>query len=465
MSDKNQRAKMMGEEKIPNILIKLAIPGIIAMLVNAVYNVVDTMFVGMLGNTSAIGAVSIAFPIFIIIAAFGQMFGVGAGSYISRLLGENNKNQADKTTSTTFFTSLATGIVFTVLGFIFIEPLLSLFGATDTIMPFAKEYSKILVAGSVFTVCNMTLNNMIRAEGNAKYSMFAISLGAGLNIILDPILMFGFNMGIAGAALATVLAQAISFIFLIRYFISGKSYIKIATKYFTFSKEIYSEIMKIGTATFARQALSSLSLGLINVAAMPYGDAAVAAMGVTLRVFTIGIFILFGYFQGFQPIVGFNYGAKKYNRLKEAIKVSLKWTTIFAIFVTAVFMAFAEGIIVVFSKDPEVIAIGAKTLRAISLLFPLFGFQQVYATLFQALGKGREALTLSLARQGIFLIPAVLILPRLFGLNGVIFSQTVADFFTIIVTAILAVKLNKTLREEENGCVFSPDLQYGQEIV
>ena len=222
--------------------------------------------------------------------------------------------------------------------------------------------------------------------------------------------------------------------------------------------------MKIGTATFARQALSSLSLGLINVAAMPYGDSAVAAMGVTLRVFTIGVFVLFGYFQGFQPVVGFNYGAKKYNRLKEAIKVSLKWTTIFAIFVTAVFMMFSEVIIAVFSKDPEVIAIGAKTLRAISLLFPLFGFQQVYATLFQALGKGKEALTLSLARQGIFLIPSVLILPRVFGLNGVIFSQTVADFFTIIITAILAVKLNKTLREEEDGYVFDKNLQYGQEI-
>ncbi|WP_432661855.1 MATE family efflux transporter [Wukongibacter baidiensis] len=462
MSEKNQRAEMMENEKIPAILMKLAIPGIIAMLVNAVYNVVDTMFVGMLGNTSAIGAVSVAFPLFMIIAAFGQMFGVGAGSYISRLLGEKNKELADKTTSTTFFTSLVCGIAFTIVGTILIEPLLKMFGATTTIMPFAKEYSLVLVAGSVFTVCNMTLNNMIRAEGNAKYSMFAISLGAGLNIILDPIFMFGFDMGIKGAALATVLAQGISFIFLIRYFISGKSYIKIAFKYFTLSRKIYTEIMKIGIATFARQALSSLALGLINVAAMPYGDAAVAAMGVTLRVVSIGMFVIFGYNQGFQPVVGYNYGAKKYNRLREAIKVSLKWTTSFAVVVTIVLMFFAEGIVAVFSKDPEVIAIGTKTIRAISLLFPLFGFQQVYASLFQALGKGKEALVLSLARQGIFLIPAVLILPKLFGLNGVIYSQTIADFFTIIVTAILAMSLNKSLRKEENE---NKDLQHPKKII
>ena len=446
-----KRAKMMGEEKIPKILIKLALPGIVAMLVNAVYNIVDTMFVGMLNNTSAIAAVSVAFPIFIMIAAFGQMFGVGAGSYISRLLGENNKEVADQTTSTTFFTSLVCGIGFVVVGTVFLEPLLRLFGATDTIMPFAKDYSRILVYGAVFTVLNMTLNNMIRAEGNAKFSMFAISLGAGLNIILDPIFMCTFDMGIKGAALATVIAQIISFIFLIRYFISGKSYIKISTKHFVFSKKIYSEIMKIGIATFARQGLSSLSLGLINIAAKPYGDAAVASMGITLRVLSLGVFIVFGYNQGFQPIAGYNYGSKQFGRLKEAIKVSLKWTTVFCVMMTVVFMSFAEVIISSFSNDPQVIEIGAKTLRAIILLFPLFGFQQVYAVTFQALGRGMEALLLSLARQGIFLIPAILILPKFFGLEGVIFSQTVADFFTIIITVILAVKMHKGLNKEINS--------------
>lgn len=448
MESREKKAKMMGEGNIPDVLMKLAIPGIIAMLINAVYNVVDTIFVGKLQNTSAIAAVSVAFPMFMLIAALGQMFGVGSGSYISRLLGENNREQADKTASTTFFTAVIISIGFTILGLIFIDPLLKLFGATDTIMPYAHGYGMILMAGSVFTILNMTMNNMIRAEGNAKYSMIAISLGAVLNIILDPIIMFGFGMGVKGAALATVIGQAISTIWLVSYYVSGKSYVKISIKNFKPSIGIYSEILKIGIATLARQGLASVSMGLVNTACKPYGDAAVAAMGVTLRVFCIAMYVVLGYNQGFQPVAGYNYGAKKYDRLNEAIKVSLKRTTIFCIISAVVFIIFANPIIAVFSNDAEVIEIGAKILRAISLLLPLFGFQQVYASLFQSLGKGKEALLLSLSRQGIFLIPAVLILPKMFGLDGVIFTQPVADLCTVLVTAVLAVKISKELKSQ-----------------
>lgn len=449
MQSAESRARMMGEEQIRKILIKLAAPGIVASLINAIYNIIDTMFVGMLNNTSAIGAVSIVFPLFILISAFGLAFGIGAGSYISRLLGENNKELANKTASTTFFTSLVCGIIFTISGLYYLDPLLRLFGATDTIMPYARDYSVILVSGSIVFIMNMVLNNMIRAEGNAKYSMFALCLGAILNIILDPIFMFGFNMGIKGAAVATVLAKFIAFVYLIWYFMSGKSYIRISPKYFTISKKIYVELMKIGVATFGRRSLSSLSMGLLNIAAKPYGDAAVAAMGISLHAISIGIFAIYGYNQGFQPIAAYNYGAKKYERLQEAIKLSLKWTTVFTTIVAILSMIFAREIILVFSKDIEVIEIGVKTLRAICLLFPLFGFQQVYATLFLALGKGREALILSLARNGLFLIPAILFLPRIFQLNGVILCQTVADFFTIIVTAYLAILMKKDLNMRE----------------
>ncbi|CAH2214860.1 MATE family efflux transporter [Tepidibacter aestuarii] len=449
MESREQRAKMMGEADVRKVLTKLAIPGIIAMLINAVYNIVDTMFVGMLNNTSAIAAVSVVFPMFMLIAAIGQMFGVGAGSYISRLLGEKNKEQADKTTTTTFVTSIIFSFVFTVFSLMFLVPLLRAFGATDTIMLFAEDYAKILIIGSAFTIVNMVLNNMIRAEGNAKFSMIAISIGALANIALDPILMFTFDMGIKGAALATVLGQGLSFIYLIKYFVSGKSFIKINMRHFAPSKFMYSEILKIGAATFARQALASVSLGLINVAAKPYGDAAVASMGVSLRVFSLGIYVVFGYNQGFQPIAGYNYGAKKYSRLFEAIKISLRTTTIFTTIMTVVFMVFAKPIISVFTNDPEVIMIGARTLRVISLLFPLFGFQQVYASLFQSLGKGKEAFLLSASRQGIFLIPAILILPKFIELDGVIFSQVVADFFTIIVTYILSRKLLNKLKNED----------------
>ncbi|WP_129600704.1 MATE family efflux transporter [Anaerophilus nitritogenes] len=446
-----EREKMMGEEKISSVLLKLSIPAIIGMLVNAIYNVVDTAFVGMLKNTSAIAAVSVAFPMFIMIGAIGLMFGIGAGSYISRLLGEKNKKLADQTASTTFFTSLIFSIFFTIFGVKFIIPILKMFGATDTIMVFAKEYSKIIMFGSTFTIMNMTLNNTIRAEGNAKYSMMAISIGAVINIILDPIFMFAFDMGIKGAAVATVVAQSISFIFLMRYYILKKSYIHISIKYFSPCIKIYNEIMKIGVSTFARQALGSFSLGFINLAAKAYGDAAVAAMGISLRVFSLGMFVIFGYNQGFQPVVGYNYGAKKYERVKESIKVSLKWTSIFCIIITIIFNVFAKEIILVFSKDMDVVMIGEKTLRVMSMLFPLFGFQQVYAVLFQALGKGKEALTLSIARQGIFLLPAIFILSKLFQLNGVIWSQTVADFLTLILTSILAIRLHKEIKEKNTN--------------
>lgn len=454
MEVKIDRAKMLGEEKISKVLIKLSVPAIIAMLINAIYNIVDTMFVGMLGETSAIGAVSVVFPLFMLIGAVGQTFGVGGGAYISRLLGEKNKEQAERTAATAFFSSLLCGIVFTVFGLMFIEPLLKAFGATNTILPYAKGYSSILVLGSIFTMLNMTMNNMIRSEGNAKYSMYAISLGAVINIILDPVFMFTMDMGIKGAALATVLAQVISFIFLMRYYVRGKSYVKLLRKNCIFSRIIYSEIMKAGLPSLARQAFSSIALGLINLAAKPYGDSAVAAMGVSLRILSIGYFIVFGFTQGFQPIAGYNYGAKKYKRLFESIKISVIWSTVFTVSVSIILMIFAEPAITMFSKDSEVIRIGARTLRASCLLFPVFGFMNVFVSLFQALGKGGEAFMLAIARQGIFLIPTVLILPKFLQLDGVIFSQPIADFLTLIVTLILGARLIKELKEEEKQIGF-----------
>lgn len=447
--EKNSRAKLLGEEKVSKALFKLSVPAIVGMMINAIYNVVDTAFVGKLNNTSAIGAVSVAFPIFMLIGGVGLTFGMGGGSYISRLLGEKKKKTADQVASTTFFTSLTVGILFTMLGLIFLEPLLKAFGSTETILVYAKDYTRILIFGSTFTVMNMTQNNIIRAEGNPMYSMIALSLGAILNIVLDPLFMFVLDMGISGAAVATVLAQGISFLFLISYFLRGKSYVKVSTKYITITKSLYGQIMKIGIPTFARQALSSLSISLINRAAAPYGDAAVASMGIVLRIVSLGMFVIFGYSQGFQPFAGFNYGAKKFKRLHQAVSISLKFTTIFSTSIAIIFIIFARPIMSIFSNDPEVVLIGIKALRAICILFPTFGFQNVYAILHVALGKGKGALILSMARQGIFLIPAILIMPNLFNLSGVIYSQTVADFFTVIVTAILAASIKKELNKEE----------------
>ncbi|WP_321329230.1 MATE family efflux transporter [uncultured Ilyobacter sp.] len=449
-NNKVEKTKMMGEGDISKVLTKMSVPGIIAMLINAIYNIVDSMFIGMLGNTEAMGATSVIFPLFMLIAALGQMFGVGAGSYIARLLGAGNKNQAEKVVSTTFYTAIIMSILFTVSVLTLINPTLRILGATDTIMPYALTYGKILVTGAIFTIINMTLNNTIRAEGNAKYSMIAISLGAILNVILDPLFMFGFNMGIKGAAIATVLSTSISSIYLLRYYFSGKSFIKITREKFTPKLSLYSEIMKVGGATFARQALASLSLGILNSKAAFYGDSTVAAMGISTRVTSAVLYIVIGYNQGFMPIAAYNYGAEKYDRLKSAIRISLIRLTVFCTFATFIFMFFTEDILRLFSSDPEVIERGKATLRAMSILIPTLGFQQIYAVLYQALGKSVGALVLSSARQGTFLILALMILPSLLNFRGLIYSQASADIFTVITTLIFAIKISKEIKDKED---------------
>ena len=450
---KDKRRELFESENVEKTLKKLAIPGIVAMLISAIYNIVDSYFVGLLGSSEAMAAVAVAFPLFILIAAVGQMFGVGAASYISRLLGKKDMEEANKAGSTTFFTAIVVSVIFTVIGFIFMSKLLRVFGASDEVMVYALDYSRVLILGATFTILNMTLNNMIRAEGSPKYSMIAIIIGAVLNIVFDPIFMFVFGMGVKGAAIATVLGQGISTIFLIAYYLKGKSTVKISLKNFTFSKRIYAQVMQIGIATFARQALSSLAMGLINNAANPYGTAAVASVGINLRIMSMVIYVVFGYCQGFQPLAGFNYGAKEYKKLNRAIKYSLKVTTIYCTVSSVLLIAFAPVVVGVFSSDPEVIRIGSMMIRYMCVLTPLFGFQNVYATLFQALGKGKQALALSVARQGIFLIPAALILPGILGITGLALIQPTADFLTIILTVVMAFHFRGYLKDKDEAVI------------
>ncbi len=433
--------------KIPSLLVGLSIPSIIAMLTNAIYNLVDTFFIGRIG-TSAVGAVAVAFPIFNLIGAIGLTYGVGAASYVSRLLGAGEKEQADKAASTALFTSLATGIAFALLGLMYLDPLLIAFGATETIMEYAREYTMIIIMGSIFTMMNMTMNNLVRAEGNAQRFMVAMVSGALLNVALDPIFIFGFGMGIKGAAVATVISQSVSTVIILEYFVRKKSFTNLSIRLFRFSLHIYSEIFKIGLPTFLRQFLSSFSVALLNNAAGAFGDHAVAAVGITMRVLMLGMMVLFGYGQAFQPVAGYNYGAKKFSRVFEALKFSILVTTVFATFFAIIGMVIPGSIVSIFSNDPEVIDVGSRALRAVSIFFPSFGFVITFTVLFQALGKGFAAGLLSMSKQGLFLIPAIIVLPRLFELNGVIYAQTIADFFTLFVAAILAMMIVKKLKAQ-----------------
>jgi putative MATE family efflux protein len=455
MSTNIDKAKIMEDDNIGKVIWKFAIPGIIASLISAVYNIVDTAFIGLLNDTLAMAAVSVVFPLFILINAIGQMIGVGSSSYIARLLGSKDKNSADEVASTAIIASIVIGFIFTVLILVFLNPILRLLGATESVMPYAIQYAKPIAIGASLPIMMPTLANIIRSEGNTKLSAIAVAFGAIINIVLDPILMFNLNMGVVGASVATVFSQFVSVILLLSYFITKKSYLKLEIRKFKFSKKIYNEIVSVGTATFLTQALISISMGLLNIASKPYGDELIASFGISLKLSALVIFVVMGYNQGFQPIASYNYGAGNYKKLRKAISISIKRTTIFATLATVLLMVLAPHAIELFSNDPTVIEIGAKTLRATLLMYPFLGFTQLYAVLYQSLGMPKEALIVGTARQGIFFLPAIVILPKIFGMDGVLLTQAVADLFTILLTIYYARKTNTALQEMQSGQVYN----------
>ncbi len=446
MNANDQKIMMMRDEKIPKVLLKLGVPTMIGMMVSALYSVVDAYFVGWLG-TSQMGAVSIVFPIVQIIVGLGMTFGSGAASYISRLLGEGKPDEANRTASTALFSSLFVGIAAITIALCFLDNILVGLGATETIFPYAKEYAVIYVTGAILNIFNITMNNIITAEGRSKLTMLAMLIGGGLNVILDPIFIFPLGFGVRGAAIATVISQAVTSCLYLWFIIGKKGYLLFSPRLFSFSGKIYSEIFKVGVPIFVFQLLSSTTMGLSNTAAKVYGDSAVAAVGVVTRLITLDTYVVFGYMKGFQPVVGYNYGAKNYDRVQEAMKVSLIWATAFCAIMALLMIVIPKQIVSLFSdNDAVLIDIGARMLRANGIVITLFGFEQVYMSLFLAMGRGREGGILSVSRQGLFFIPAILILPRLFGLDGIIWAQPAADLLTVILTAALAVGINKKLK-------------------
>ncbi len=399
MSPNEQNLQMMREERIPKVLMKLGLPTMIGMLVNALYSVVDTYFVGGLG-TSQMGAVAVVFPIVQIIIGLAMTFGSGAASYISRLLGEGRTEKANKTASTALFSSMVVGATAIVASLCFLDGILEALGATQTILPYARAYAVIYISGSILTIVNVTMNNVITAEGAAKFAMMSMLTGGGLNVILDPIFIYPLGMGVEGAAIATVVSQAATTLFYMWYVLSRKGYLRLSVRYFAFDGTIYAQIFKIGIPILVFQLLSSSALALTNTAASAYGDSAVAAVGVVARIMTMGTYVVFGYMKGFQPVAGYNYGAKNYERLQEATKVSLRWTTIFCGVVALFMIVVPEQILSLFGRnDAALIDIGGRALRASGVVFTFFGFQMVYMALFLALGYGREGGLLSISSR------------------------------------------------------------------
>ncbi|MCP1101800.1 putative MATE family efflux protein [Aequitasia blattaphilus] len=445
MKGKNKKIELLGSAPIPKALLAMGIPTMIGMLMNALYNLVDAYFVGGLGE-SQMGAITVVYPLGQVIVGLGLLFGNGAASYISRLLGQGNKEKANKVVSTALYGSLLVGGIVIVLSVIFLHPILKSLGATESILPYAVIYGGIYIISCIFNVFNVTMNSIVTSEGAAKTTMCALLTGALLNMVLDPVFIYTFDLGIAGAAMATAISQMVSTLVYLIYIFGKKSLFQFKFKDCEFSKENMSEIFKIGIPTLVFQLLTSLSISLINNEAGKYSDGVIAGMGVVTRLLSMGSLTVFGFIKGFQPIAGYSYGAKKMERLKLAIRTSVIWSTVFCVVLGALFILAANPIVSQFTTgNEEMIRIGVKSLKISSLTFMLFGFYTVYSSLFLALGKGKEGFFLGACRQGICFVPIILILPQIWGLNGVLYAQAIADVLSVIVAALMAVSLHKKL--------------------
>ncbi len=451
------RSDMLARERVGRLLWKLSIPAIIGMLVHGLYNIVDTFFVGRYAGTLAIGGISIAFPVQMIIMGVGMTIGIGGASVLSRRMGARDKEGASLALGNMILLSLAIGVVGLIFGIAFMDPLLRLFGANDALMPYAGDYLLVVLIGSPMFTFSMVASSSARAEGNAKVAMNTMLIGAILNIILDPIFIVGLSMGVRGAAVATVLSVTASCLFLLHYYLwSGKSEITFKLRHMKLKPSMVGEIFAIGSSDFARTAAMSLTSAIFNnILRELGGELSIATFGIIFRVMSFVFMPMMGVAQGAQPILGFNFGSRQFNRVKKSLRLAIKSTTIFAIAGFAIFLLFPGPILSIFSTDPEVIEMGTAATRWLVLGLPLVGYQHIGTCLFQAIGKAKPAIFLALSRQVLFLIPLVIILSRLLGLRGVWLSFPAADFVAFVVTYIMVTlemrRLTRAHRENTFG--------------
>ena len=430
----NEKRIRMTTQSHKKLIFKLAIPSIISMLVTSFYNLVDTFFVGQLENTSATGAVGVCFSIMAVIQAFGFFFGHGSGNYISRELGKKNVKGAEEMASVGFFSAIIAGAVIMVFGLIFLKPLARLLGSTETILPYATEYLRYILIGAPFTCGLFVINNQLRFQSNAFFSMIGVVSGAVINVALDPLLIFVLKMGVAGAALATAISQFISF-FILLFVMKKSDSLRLRLKNFKPSLQKYKDIINGGTPSLCRQGLASVATVCLNSSAGNFGDAAVAAIGIVSRIMMFASSALIGFGQGFQPFCGFNYGARLYKRVKDAFAFCVKYSTIFLLGMAALVFALAPQVIALFQgDDPEVIRIGTMALRAQAITFPFMAWVVMSNMMTQTIGKVYKASVLAMSRQGLMFVPAVLLLPLAFDLWGLILAQPIADAATFAIS-------------------------------
>lgn len=434
------RDHILADTDIGALLWRLSIPATVGMAVMATYNLVDAIFIGRGVGTLGIAGLAICFPVQFITLAVGTLIGMGGASIISRSLGAGDEARAYRAFGNVLVLTIIFSAALSAGGLIFIDQLLRVFGATDEIMPYARDYLSVILWGTAFRCYAMSHNNIIRSEGRAKVAMTTMLIGAGVNIVLDPIFIFGLNMGMRGAALATILAQACTTTFIAQYFLSGRSSLVMTVKDLRLSASIVRETLAIGASSFGRMVAGSVGVVVLNHTLGHYGgNVAIAVYGILNRLLNFAFMPIMGFAQALQPVAGFNYGARRFEMAKQALRFSSIRSTWFGMGAFVLLMVFTRPAIRLFTNDQELIGLAVPALRTISIAFPLVGLQMMGATMFLAFGRAAHALFLTLSRQLIFLIPLVLALPILFGLRGVFFAFPVADTLATTVTVIMLV--------------------------
>lgn len=450
---KEEKYRQMIETPVNRLIPRLAVPTIISMLVTSIYNMADTFFVSQI-STSASGAVGVMFSAMSMIQAIGFTLGMGSGNHISRSLGNRDEERAGVFAATAFYTAAIIGTAILVFGTLFSRQLVFFLGATQTIAPYAQDYARYILIGAPFMMTSFVMNNILRSQGNAVFAMVGITVGGILNMILDPLLIFGLNMGISGAAIATMVSQMISFAILLYQCNARPDCMKIQLSKFRPSGKVYGEILHAGLPSFCRQGLASAAAVILNFAAGPYGDAAIAAMSIVTRFMMFINSSLIGFGQGFQPVCGFNFGAERYDRVLEAfwfcVKVAVIMLTVFGV----VSFGISRPIITAFRReDLQVIEIGTLALRLQLLTMPFQAWVIMVNMLTQSIGYGFRASLVAMGRQGLFLIPALLILPKMFGILGLQMAQPIADMMTFVLATVIVSGILKELgqmRENQN---------------
>ncbi len=458
-----QKESLLSSVKPSKAIVDLAVPATLALLAKAVYNIVDTAYIGMLDSDIALAAVGVTLPLLLIMVSIENIFAAGAGVLAGRQLGENNKEEASRTVTTIVGFSVFVGAVLCVAGLLFMEPLLRSFGASDAVLPQARDYAFWMFIAALFNLPAQSMNCAARAESSVKISSIAVIAGAALNVLLDPIFMFswGLDMGVEGASLATTISQCVTFVILLCFYLGGFSVIKISPRGFKLSARFIWDVISIGIPTAVIQICLAAATSLTNIAAktLPDSDLIIAAYGVVQRLVLIGCYVIMGFMQGYQPVASYAFGAGNKERFGKSARFAFQGSLVLTILVAAVYIVLAKPLILLFNRNPLVVEYGKWLLISQVALYPAFGLCYMMTITFQTIGSSKMGLFLSLIRQCLFYIPFILTLPGLLGVRGIYFSQPAADFLTLLVCVCLikpmkrGILKNMDLKKQERTVV------------